>query len=135
NTYPLGCRQNGNGNATSGNPADGSNSNSTVRAECRINAAGNFFFADGDRGNGIPGGTATFNNYQYDADGLFESGYITLPGSGWRTANSGGGAANWVPSGGMQQSLSRRQVYEENTVADYGLNFTTKLGERIDLEI
>jgi hypothetical protein len=32
----------------------------------------------------------------------------------------------------MQQSLSRRQVYERNTNADYGLNFQTKLDERID---
>src|SRR5690606_30150693 len=117
----------GNGNPTSGNPADGSNSGATVRAECRINGNGQFFFNDNDRGNGIPGGTGTYSNYQYDADGLFESGYITLPGSGWRTAGSGAGADNWVPSGGMQQSLSRRQVFEENTVADYGLNFETKL--------
>jgi TonB-dependent receptor len=133
NTYPLGCHQNGNGNSTSGNPVDGSNAGATVRAECRINSSGQFFFTGNDRGNGNPAGTETYNNYLYDADGLFEQGYITLPGSGWRTAGSGNGATNWVPSGGMQQSLSRRQVYEENTNADYGLNFQTKLGDRIDL--
>jgi TonB-dependent receptor len=127
NTYPLGCRQNGNGPLYNGN--------GTTRAECRINSAGQFFFQGNDRGNGNPAGTATYGNYAFDENGLFESGYITLPGTGWRTAGSGNGATNWVPSGGMQQSLSRRQVYEENTNADYGLNFETKLGDRIDLEL
>jgi TonB-dependent receptor len=127
NTYPLGCRQNGNGPLYNGN--------GTTRAECRINGGGQFFFAGNDRGQGNPAGTATYGNYQYDESGLFESGYITLPGTGWRTAGSGNGATNWVPSGGMQQSLSRRQVFEENTNADYGLNFETKLGDHIDLEL
>lgn len=113
NTYPIGCRQNQNGAFTSGSPVDGSNSNRTTRAECPVGA---------------------FENYQYDEDGLFESGYITLPGQGWRSASSGQ-ATSFVPTGGMQQSLSRRQVYETNTVADYGLNFETKLGDRIDLEL
>ena len=113
NTYPIGCRQNQNGAFTSGNPADGGNSNRTIRAECPI---------------------GSFENYQYDEDGLFESGYITMPGQGWRSASSGQ-ATSFVPTGGMQQSLSRRQVYETNTVADYGLNFETKLGDRIDLEL
>src|SRR5690606_13453953 len=113
NTYPIGCRQNQNGAFTSGNPADGGNSNRTVRAECPM---------------------GSFENYQYDEDGLFESGYITMPGQGWRNASSGQ-ATSFVPTGGMQQSLSRRQVYETNTVADYGLNFETKLGDRIDLEL
>ncbi|HEU4649971.1 MAG TPA: TonB-dependent receptor [Croceibacterium sp.] len=127
NTYPLGCRQNGNGPLYNGN--------GTTRAECRINSAGQFFFSGNDRGQGNPAGTATYNNYVYDENGLFESGYITLPGTGWRTAGSGNGATNWVPSGGMQQSLSRRQVFERNTNADYGLNFETKLDERLDLEV
>src|SRR5690606_36040767 len=96
-----------------GSPVDGSNSNRTVRAECPV---------------------GSFENYQYDEDGLFESGYITMPGQGWRNASSGQ-ATSFVPTGGMQQSLSRRQVYETNTVADYGLNFETKLGDRIDLEL
>src|SRR5690606_41832097 len=69
-----------------GSPVDGSNSNRTVRAECPVGA---------------------FENYQYDEDGLFESGYITLPGQGWRSASSGQ-ATSFVPTGGMQQSLSRR---------------------------
>jgi TonB-dependent receptor len=127
NTYPLGCRQNGNGPLYNGN--------GTTRAECRINSSGQFFFQGNDRGQGNPAGTATYGNYQYDENGLFESGYITLPGTGWRTAGSGNGATNWVPSGGMQQSLSRRQVHERNANADYGLNFETKLGDRIDLEL
>ena len=88
NTYPAGCRQNG--NAPGGGP----------RAECPIG----------------------FENYTYDADGVFQKGYITLPGSGWRSAASGSSTTQ-VPTGGMQQSLSTRQVDDRNIVADYGLNF------------
>src|SRR3546814_14191990 len=85
NTYPVGCRQNGNGPLYNGN--------GTTRAECPV---------------------GSFTNYRYDENGLFESGYITLPGTGWRTAGSGS-ADSFVPTGGMQQSLSRRQVYERTT--------------------
>lgn len=102
NTYPLGCRQNANGPLY--------NNNGTTRAECPM---------------------GSFTNYQYDDDGLFESGYITLPGTGWRTASSGG-AGSWVPTGGMQQSLSRRQVREETTNSDFGFNFQTQFGDRWD---
>ena len=114
NTYPAGCHQNG------GNPNGG------ARADCRINSAGQFFFAGNDRGNGynpalLPNGTG-LPNYQYDNDGVFEAGLITLPGTGWRTGNSGS-AATRVPTGGMQNSLATRQVEDENVVADYGLNF------------
>ncbi|MDP9108652.1 MAG: TonB-dependent receptor, partial [Pseudomonadota bacterium] len=92
NTYPYGCLQNGDGPA--------SNGNNTTRAECP---------------------TATTKNYSYDANGLFQSGYITQPGSGYRGACSGKATCN-VPTGGTQQSLSRRQVYEQNLNKDYGFN-------------
>lgn len=111
NTYPAGCHQNGNGPSSS------------VRAECRIDGSGNFYFNGNDRGNGFGSTNAvTYPNYSYDANGVFESGYITLPGSGWREAASGS-ATSRVPTGGMQQSLSRRMVDDENIVDDYGLNF------------
>ncbi|HVI99384.1 MAG TPA: TonB-dependent receptor [Sphingomonas sp.] len=95
NTYPAGCLPNGNG------PGNAPGAGGTTRAECPV------------------GG---FENYQYDENGVFESGYITLPGSGWRTADSSQPTTN-VPTGGMQQSLSRREVEDENVVEDYGLNF------------
>src|SRR3546814_8760800 len=63
-----------------------------------------------------------FDNYQYDENGVFESGYITLPGNGWRSGDSGSATTN-IPTGGIQQSLSRREVEDENVVEDYGLNF------------
>jgi TonB-dependent receptor len=110
NTYPAGCHQNGN------------NPNGGPRAECRINGAGEFFFAGNDRGNGYGAGATSFPNYIYDSNNVFESGFITLPGTGWRTATSGSSTTN-VPTGGMQQSLSRRQVDDRNVVNDYGLNF------------
>jgi len=88
----------------------------TYPAGCRQN---------GNSPNGRPRAecpTGTFTNYQYDADNVFESGFITLPGTGWRTGDSGSSATR-VATGGMQHSLSRRQVEDENVVADYGLNF------------
>jgi TonB-dependent receptor len=97
NTYPIGCQQNGNGPGAL--PA-GSNPQSSTRAECPV------------------GG---FTNYQYDANGVFEKGFITLPGSGWRSASSGQSTTN-VPTGGIQQSLSARQVDDRNVVNDMGVN-------------
>ncbi|MEN3745942.1 TonB-dependent receptor [Sphingomonas sp. HF-S3] len=114
NTYPAGCQQNGNG------PVNGAG-NTTTRAECQRNAAGQFVFGANQRGNGYNPTSNAFPNYVYDSSGLFQSGYITLPGSGWRTASSGS-AGTTVPTGGMQQSLSRRQVFDENLVKDVGLN-------------
>ncbi len=63
----------------------------------------------------------TGTNYTYDENNVFESGYITLPGGGWRSGDSNTAGAR-VPSGGMQQSLSRRQVYQETTNQDIGFN-------------
>jgi TonB-dependent receptor len=110
NTYPLGCQQNGNG--IQGRP----------RAECRINSSGQFFFgnnAEGQNYNPLAG--QSFPNYQYDANNVFENGYITLPGTGWRTSNSGSSTTR-VPTGGMQQSLDARQVQDSNVVQDAALN-------------
>src|SRR5205823_4629396 len=69
-----------------------------------------------------------FTNYQYDANNMFESGYITEPTSGWRgPAPSTGGIAAVngaiIPAGGIQQSLSTRGVNDHNTVQDHGLSF------------
>lgn len=64
--------------------------------------------------------TGTTQNYSYDANNLFEKGYITYPGGGWRGDPTKAGAA---VAGGMQQSLSRGQIDERNRVTDYGLNF------------
>jgi TonB-dependent receptor len=75
--------------------------NGTVRAQC----------PDGD-----------FTNYQYGNNDIFEKGFITLPGTGWRTASSGS-STSLVPTGGIQQSLSRREVNDRNIVQDHGLNF------------
>src|SRR4051812_5928871 len=116
NTFPAGCHQNGNGDS------------GRIRAECRVNGSGQFFFTGNDRGNGYTGATSgipsstTFPNYQYNGDNVFESGFITFPGTGWRTADSGSGTTR-VPTGGMQNTLDDRQVQERNVVTDYGMNF------------
>ncbi|PAX06746.1 TonB-dependent receptor [Sphingomonas lenta] len=87
--------------------------NGGVRAECPI---------------------GSLRNYEYDEDGLFERGYITLPGTGWRTASSGQ-ATTTVPTGGIQQSLSRRQVFDENLVKDAGFNLKTELSDRLSVNL
>ena len=113
-TYPIGCQQNGNGPLFNGN--------GTVRAECPV------------------GG---FTNYTYDDNGLFQSGYITSPGTGFRTGRSGdpGGTAagspgpTFFPSGGSQLTNSRRQVFEENTVNDYGLNAKINPTDKLSIDL
>ena len=40
-----------------------------------------------------------------------------------------------MPTGGTQQSLSRRQVYEENTVNDYGLNAKINPAPRLAINL
>ena len=105
NTFPYGCQQNGDGPA--------SNGNGTTRAQCP---------------------TSALRNYTYDANGLFQSGYITQPGSGYRSACSGS-ADCFVPTGGTQQSLSRRQVYEENTNRDFGVNLKTQLSDHLSINL
>ena len=102
NTYPAGCLQNQNGSPRIDDPSTSppATSNPGTRAECPV---------------------GQFQNYEYDDSGLFQKGIITLPGQGWRSADSGS-ATTTVPTGGIQQSLSRRQVYESNIVQDIGFN-------------
>ena len=88
----------------------------TFPAGCQQNGAG----AGGTPRAQCPVGG--FTNYEYDEDRVFERGFITLPGTGWRTGDSGS-AESRVPTGGMQHSLSRRQVDDYNLVQDHGLNF------------
>jgi TonB-dependent receptor len=116
-TYPLGCRQNGNG------PniilPDGSNGDPTARAQCPV------------------GG---FTDYVYDENNLFQSGYIVNASNGWRgpvnNYNPGiGGGSPYVAIGGQQQSLARRQVNDEVLNQDYGLNFVSELSDRLTLEV
>lgn len=69
-----------------------------------------------------------FEDYQYDDEGVFESGYITLPGTGWRSADSGG---TWrTPTGGLQHSLAQRSVTQTTVTSDYGLNFKWDVNDR-----
>ena len=90
--------------------------------------------------NGPNGGTraecptGTTRNYVFGDDGLFEKGYITLPGTGWRSASSGS-ATTTVPTGGIQQSLSRRQIFEENEVRDFGFNLKHELNDRLSMNL
>lgn len=73
--------------------------------------------------------TGTTKNYVYDANGLFQSGYITAPGNGFRGSCSGTPASCYLASGGTQQSLARGMTRDENTVTDFGLNLKTQLDD------
>jgi TonB-dependent receptor len=65
-----------------------------------------------------------FQNYTYDSNNLFTSGYITLPANGWRGANAGGrvSGANGATAGGMQFTQSKRSGTQTVTNQDIGFN-------------
>ena len=114
NTYPVGCQQNQEGplrvDPATGNGVDNTRS---PRAQCPV------------------GG---FTNYVYNDDGLFQSGYIVNAAIGWR----GGTPATttpFTPTGGIQQSLARRQVADETTNEDYGLHLRTELTDRLTVNL
>ena len=77
---------------------------------------------------------ADFENYVYDDTGLFQSGYVISPASGWRGPGPNDGST-FVPFGGVQQVLARREVFEENTNNDFGLNFQQQVTDRLKLEL
>ncbi|WP_328598223.1 TonB-dependent receptor [Croceibacterium salegens] len=103
-TYPLGCQQNGNG-------PPNSNGDATTRAQCPV------------------GG---FEDYVYDSNGLFQSGYIVNATNGWR---GNPGTSPYVAIGGLQQSLARRQVLDEVLNQEFGLNVRSKLTDQLTLEV
>lgn len=108
-TYPIGCLQNADGPNVI-NP-DGSNGDPTARAQCPV------------------GG---FTDYVYNESGLFQSGYIVNANNGWR---GDPGASPFIPIGGLQQSLARRQVEDEFTNADYSLYLRHELTDRLTVEL
>ena len=113
NTFPAGCLPN-----TAG-PIGGVYPNQARQpvARCMVGPDGTILGASGTNWQGYPDG-ATFPNYQYDENGVFESGYITLPMGGWR-----GGTWDHVAQGGMQHTLNKRQDNDSNFVQDQSVNF------------
>ncbi len=112
-TYPIGCRQNGDGPQVvdaSGVVRD-PNAETPPRAQCPV------------------GG---FVDYVYDENNLFQSGYIVDASNGWRGDPAG---QAFTPIGGSQYSLARRQVADETTNADYSLNLQHQLTERAHLSL
>ena len=108
-TYPIGCLQNADG-PTRINP-DGTAGDPTSRAQCPV------------------GG---FTDYVYDEGGLFQSGYIVNTNNGWRGDPA---LTPFVPIGGQQQSLARRQTIDEVLNEDYSLNMRTELTDRLTIEL
>ena len=104
NTYPIGCFL---------SPASGGQVANEGEIQCDVD---------------------TFQNYQYDDSGLFQSGYITSPASGWRGPGPNDGST-FVPFGGIQQVLGRRFVEEEATNHDFGLNFRQQITDQLSLEL
>ena len=111
-TYPIGCQQNGAGpNVVDSNGSIDPNDETPPRAQCPV------------------GG---FTDYIYDENGLFQSGYIVDASNGWR---GDPGTSPFVPIGGSQYSLARRQVMDETTNSDYSLNLQQKLTDRLSVEL
>ena len=111
-TYPIGCQQNGNGpNVVDSNGTIDPNAETPPRAQCPV------------------GG---FTDYVYDSNGLFQSGYIVDASNGWR---GDPGASPFVPIGGSQYSLARRQVLDEVTNEDYSLNLEHEFTDRFRVEL
>lgn len=71
-----------------------------------------------------------FTDFVYDENNLFQSGYIISASNGWR---GNPGTSPFVPIGGVQTSLARRQVADETTNEDWGLNLRTDLTDRMTL--
>ena len=130
-TYPLGCLQNADGpNVTDSNGVINPDDETPPRAQCPI---------------------GEFQNYVYNEDNLFQSGYIVDASNGWRGAVNNydpappvrdadgnlisGGGSPYVPIGGSQFSLARRQVMDEVTNQDYSLNLRHEFTERMTLEL
>lgn len=110
-TYPIGCRQNANGpNVIDSNGVINPDDETPPRAQCPV------------------GG---FTDYVYDENGLFQSGYIVDASNGWRGASGN----PFVPIGGSQYSLARRQVLDEITNADYSLNIQHELADNLRIAV
>src|SRR5690606_25014816 len=97
-TYPLGCQQNSNGpNQVDDRGTVNPDDETPPRAQCPV---------------------GEFEDYIYDGNNLFQSGYIVDASNGWRGATNNydpaiGGGSPYVPIGGSQYSLARRQVFDE----------------------
>lgn len=116
NTFPLGCLQNASGPAVRNNDGRGgfSDGDPTVRGICPV---------------------GQFQDYVYDSNGLFQSGYITLPNDGWRGSEPNPFDQGFIPAGGLQQLLNRRQVDEETTNEDYSLHLRHELTDRLTVNL
>ena len=95
----------------------------TYPVGCQQDPAGNTPTAAGC----VPG---HFTDYQYDDNNVFEKGYITSPGTGWRTADSGS-ATSKTPTGGTQQVLYDRSVYTKTVTSDYSANLKWEPTDRL----
>ena len=120
-TYPLGCLQNANGpQQIDSNGVVNPDDETPPRAQCPI---------------------GQFQNFVYDDNNLFQSGYIVDASNGWRGATNnfdptlGSGGSPYVPIGGSQFSLARRGVDDTTVNEDYGLNIQLQLTDRLNLEL
>lgn len=111
-TYPIGCQQNSDGpNVVDSNGTINPDDETPPRAQCPV------------------GG---FTDYLYDENGLFQSGYIVDASNGWR---GDPGASPFVPIGGSQYSLARRQVDDETTNQDFSLNLQHEFTDNLRVEL
>nr|WP_232843923.1 TonB-dependent receptor [Allopontixanthobacter sediminis] len=111
-TYPIGCQQNANGpNVVDSGGVIDPNDETPPRAQCPV------------------GG---FTDFVYDENNVFQSGYIVDASNGWRGDPA---ASPFVPIGGSQYSLARRQVLDETTNTDYSLRLEHQLTDRAKITL
>lgn len=108
-TFPIGCQQNADGPALI-NP-DGTLGDPTARAQCPV---------------------GQFTDFQFNDVGLFQSGFIVNASNGWRGDPA---TSPFVPVGGLQQSLARRQVNDKVVNEDWSINMRTELTDRLTIEL
>ncbi|RPF72676.1 TonB-dependent receptor [Aurantiacibacter spongiae] len=119
-TYPLGCQQNANGpNQIDDQGTINPDDETPPRAQCPV------------------GG---FQDFVYNEDNLFQSGYIVDASNGWRGQvdnydPSPGQGSPYVPIGGSQYSLARRGVADETTNEDYSINLQHEFSDRLRVEL
>ena len=110
-TFPIGCQQNSAGpNVIDSSGVIDPNDETPPRAQCPV---------------------GEYTDYVYSDSGLFQSGYIVDVSNGWRGDPA---ASPYVPIGGSQFSLARRQVFDETTNTDYSFNIEHQLNDQLHFE-
>ncbi len=103
-----------------------------TRADSTLDTTEHTFetLSDQDQGRRFLSRPLAGTEYTYNDDGVFESGYITDSGEGWRSGDTNSPTAQ-VPTGGAQTHLAKHQVHQETRNEDFGVNLKLKPTDRL----